>query len=306
MNNELTSVVITLAIALILFASGVTFGFPSPEFTRLMSSPSPQIILGALSSLIGFCLCLRRATWRKAKVAADAVARRTIEPRPIDKDYELNRNEMTAWYQRLTQMYHFTLVAVAPLLGFTLSILKENSPAVVFAALFTLTTFVATAGMALIARTYSVIFRQGSYLRVFYETNLWIFSNRELWNYHMDKSPIRLRWVRGQNEPKYIVVVLSGLILAAALFLMLSLVQKDRWADLQNNPWTAGLGSIPIWLALCTFAVWVYRLWTIPDHGRMWEQEWRDWYDAEGWRHQPVAKKKSIIGLLENLVDKLF
>ncbi|MBI4764609.1 MAG: hypothetical protein HY787_08390 [Deltaproteobacteria bacterium] len=197
-----------------------------------------------------------------------------------DEDFRLNRSEMTSWYQRLSQTYHFTLLGSIALLGFGISTYDKNISLFVYAVLFFLIASVSTGGLALIAWTYSVIMRQGSYLQVFYTDN-WIKNSRESWDYHSKEPGPALHWVLMHKEPRYIAIALGGVIVTAGILLVERIIDKGACLSTTTYKelWALVIGSSLVWVSLAVAALWFIRLLSIKTHGKLWEQHWKLYYN---------------------------
>ena len=191
------------------------------------------------------------------------------------KEYLDIRNEMTAWFQRLTLTYNFCLLALVALLGSEIIVLNnKNEPALFLVTIMVL--IVSAGGARMMGRIYTVIFRAGSYLRIYYkDIAKWVDNSRAFWNLH-DKEPVspKLRWVKDGAEVRIMVGILGGLGVISIIILYMGISGVNC-----KNFFSAFLaypsGSISLLLVIFIWGHSLYRLWVIKKHKKLWEDGWQ-------------------------------
>jgi len=201
------------------------------------------------------------------------------------KEYFDLRNEMTAWFQRLTLTltYNFCLLALVAMLGSELILFnnqKVNLPSLFLVTIMVL--IVSSGGARMMGRLYTAIFRQGSYLRIYYKDKAkWIENNRNFWDLH-DKEPVspHLRWVKGGTEVHIMGGMLGGF--GVTSIIMLCIGGSSITCETFCSAFLAYISGIIILLSVIVF--WVlslYRLWGTKEHKKLWEEGWQKLLDRQ-------------------------
>lgn len=209
----------------------------------------------------------------------------TINKEFFLKEYFDIRHEMTAWFQRLTLTYNFCLLALVTLFGSQLLIfkIKDDNVKLLLIFLTTIMVLIVSTGSArMMGRIYSAIFRQGSYLRVYYRPFAnWIENNRVFWELHDKQSAVpQLRWIRSGEEVKIMVGLLFGFGIASIILLYISSYGMEC-KMFCNAFFIVIFATIILLSVIILWAVSLYRLWETKKHKKLWEEGWQELLDSQ-------------------------
>jgi hypothetical protein len=202
----------------------------------------------------------------------------------IDDEYYNIRREMTAWFQRMTLTYSFVFLVNATLIGIQLRIAEsQHNFKILLLMIFTTLILLFTCGSAkLMARTYSIIFRQGSYLRVYYGSKTWINRNRSFWKYHDEHhTPLELRWIKSYSEVRMLMPILGAFVATSAIIIVVEVYNSNNIRILLHNMIVYKLCFMIMLLSLGFCLLWLYRLWKTNDHPKLWEKGWDEFKKIE-------------------------
>lgn len=218
------------------------------------------------------------------------------------EQYNSLRNEMTAWFQRISVIYSFSTAAIIAILGFQLSnsdpskgdnIIRVLSQVLSFAFLY----FFSYYTIKLLGRTSSLIARQGSYIKVYYEKGKgWITRNRafgdRIDNYKNNAKNKEERdevekvyWTKAgtNSESSFLrAIAITALVISGILCIIVIQRIITKLTNLCDICWQCLL-SVGLFLVIILVIVNFWRITSIylKEYGDIWTKLWEKFKEEE-------------------------